>query len=117
MVIRKDLGGAMAGAMEIAALDEELGVEYGPMKIIYTTTRSGRMKQMRMLFTVATESLIPVDDAGNGVPMVMEYDYDMLMTIKETGDDVVISWPDFSQFPELPDGSTLVDPTGDITSF
>lgn len=117
MVIRKNLGGAMAGAMEIAALNEELGVEYGPMKILYTTARNGQLKKMQMLFSASVESLIPVDDAGNAVPMVMEYDYDMLMTIKETGEDVVIRWPDFSQFQELPEDGALIDPTEDVTPF
>lgn len=117
MVIRENLGGAMAGAMEIAALDEELNVEYSPIQIIYTTTRSGQLKKMQMLFSASVESLIPVDDAGNAVPMVMEYDYDMLMTIKETGDDVVIVWPDFTQFPELSADGTLVNPSENVTSF
>ncbi|MBQ7778773.1 MAG: S-layer homology domain-containing protein [Oscillibacter sp.] len=116
LVIRENLGGAMTGAMEIAALDEELGVKYGAIKSIYTI-RKGQLKKMEMVFSASVETPIPLDEAGNTIAMVMDYDYDMLMTIKKTGDDVVIDWPDFSQFQELPEGEEIVDPQEEVIQF
>ena len=66
--------------------------------IFSSVDRSGDLKSIQMTFSV--EMNVPAEEGGT--PMAMTADYDMSMTVNATGDSVRITFPDFSNFEEVP---------------
>ena len=74
------------------------GSHFGDITAIYTVDRSGDLKDIQMTYSI--EMTVPAEEGGT--PMVMTAAYDMSMTVNATGDSVRITFPDFSDFEELP---------------
>ena len=74
------------------------GSHFGDITAVYTVDRSGDLKDIQMTYSI--EMTVPAEEGGT--PMVMTAAYDMSMTVNATGDSVRITFPDFSDFEELP---------------
>ena len=100
-VIRENLGGAMAGASEITG-DDSSGMEFSAMQAAYTVNQKGQLKKIELVFSASVEEEIPIDEMGTSLPVTMDYDYDMVMTINATGKAVRIRFPSFADYIEIP---------------
>ena len=83
------------GAEETAVMMDQL--DFSDITAVYTVDRNGDLTDMAMTFSL--EMAVPV---GEGVePAAMEVSYDMDVAINALGDDVKITFPDFSGFEEV----------------
>ena len=87
-----DLG---LGAEETTAMMDQLN--FGDVTVVYTVDRNGNLTDVAMTFSM--EMTIPAEEGGT--PASMTASYDMDMTINAMGDDVRITFPDFSGFEEV----------------
>ena len=87
-----DLG---LGAEETTAMMDQLN--FGDVTVVYTVDRNGNLTDVAMTFSM--EMTIPAEEGGT--PASMTASYDMDMTINAMGDDVRITFPDFSDFEEV----------------
>ncbi len=80
---------------------QELGtIDFDKITAVYTMDAKGQMKAVSMTFSVAMTMDVPMDDGTvSAVSATMAYDMDM--TVNATGDDVKITFPDFSDFQEM----------------
>lgn len=90
------LGSDLPSAENLQAMMEMLS--FDDITAVYTVDRSGDLKDIQMTFSM--EMTVPAEEGA--APMVMTMDYDMTMTVNATGDSVRITFPDFSDFEELP---------------
>ena len=95
----KGLGSAMDAVGDL--MGQDLGsMDIGEITAVYTVDADGQMKAVSMTFSVAMELDVPMEDGTvSTVSAKMAYDTDM--TVKATGDDVKITFPDFSDFQEM----------------
>ena len=90
------LGSDLPSAENLQAMMEMLS--FDDITAVYTVDRSGDLKDIQMTYSI--EMTVPAEEGST--PMVMTAAYDMSMTVNATGDSVRITFPDFSNFEELP---------------
>lgn len=102
----KGLGSAMDAVGSLVGQD--LGTfDFDKITAVYTMDAKGQMKAVSMTFSVAMELSVPMGDGTiSTVSATMAYDMDM--TVNATGDDVKITFPDFSDFQEMDLSATNV---------
>ena len=105
MVVGENLGGALERIMALTGEELE-DAEAGEMDISELTARyvvdaSGKVKETQMVFSVAAGSDISDEETNEVTTLGLIYDYDMTVTVKATGNKVKITYPSFSDFPEV----------------
>ena len=98
--------GKMGGMMDIVTdLVGDVAVltslEVTDITATYTVGRDGVLKSARMVFSADVSMEIPDEETGIALPVSAHYDYDVTTTILATGDDVKITFPDFSNYIEI----------------
>ena len=83
------------GAEETAVMMDQL--DFSDITAVYTVDRNGDLTDMAMTFSL--EMAVPVGEDVE--PAAMEVSYDMDVAINALGDDVKITFPDFSGFEEV----------------
>ncbi len=98
-----EMGKGLGSAMDAVSgmVGQELGtIDFDKITAVYTMDAKGQMKAVSMTFSVAMTMDVPMDDGTvSAVSATMAYDMDM--TVNATGDDVKITFPDFSDFQEM----------------
>ena len=72
-------------------------LDFSDITAVYTVDRNGDLTDMAMTFSL--EMAVPVGEDVE--PAAMEVSYDMDVAINALGDDVKITFPDFSGFEEV----------------
>ena len=99
MVVSGSLGGMMDTVMSLVGQETE-GMNIGEISVAQTVSRSGELKEIRLLFSMSMKMALP-DETGTMIPITADYDYDITMGINAMGKDVKISFPSFSGFVEI----------------
>ena len=108
MVIDGRIGGMMDAVNELLEDDTAQGnIQVGDITATYVVGPDGVLKQSSLVFSCLMDMNVDMDD-GSTVPVKAAYDYNMVSTINATGNQVTISFPDFSGFVEI-DPSSLED--------
>lgn len=112
-VIDGKLGGMMTEAVQEALTatgeDAAMDMELSDITVVYTLDRSGAVKSMHMTFDMKMD--LSMDIEGETFAMDAAYAIDMDLTVKATGKDVKISFPNFSGYQEMDPGQ-LTQPAG-----
>ena len=111
MVIGENFGGAMDSVMELTG--EELdgaALDVSEMTVRYVIDRSGKVKEMQMVFSFAMGMQFPDEQTGGVMTMELIYDYDMAMKVNATGSKVKMSYPSFSDFVEVDPDALVTEP-------
>lgn len=100
------IDGGMGGMLDMVAelvgdVAEFSALEIDDITAAYTVDPTGALKAMNMVFSADVEMAIPDEESGAVIPLAAHYDYDITVNILATGDDVKITFPDFSGYAEI----------------
>jgi hypothetical protein len=101
VVIGENLGGMMESVIDLMG-EEAAGMEMNISGIsaVYTVDANGNLKKVTMVFSADMKMDLPMED-GTVLSMDAAYDYEMTMTVNAMGNNVKITYPDFSGFQEI----------------
>ena len=102
--VRKRRGQNLGALLEIFSDNESaselIRSEGGKITATYTVDSKGILKKIAMVFDATMKMEIPME-GGAAISMDVAYAYDMTMTVKATGKDVNVTFPDFSGYQEI----------------
>ena len=100
IVIGKGMNSVLEGVLGTMDGAEGPGMNFGKITAVYTVDSKGMPKKVVMQFTASMTVDVPGED-GQTVSTAVDYAYDMTMTVKATGKDVNVTFPDFSGYQEI----------------
>ena len=100
IVIGKGMNSVLEGVLGTMDGSEGPGMNFGKITAVYTVDSKGMLKKVVMQFTASMTVDVPGED-GQTVSTAVDYAYDMTMTVKATGKDVNVTFPDFSGYQEI----------------
>ena len=111
MVIGENFGGAMDSVLEMTGEElDSAALDFSEMTVRYVIDRSGKVKEMQLVFSFAAGTQFPDEQTGGMTTMELIYDYDMTMKVNATGSKVKVSYPSFSGFEEVDPNALVTEP-------
>lgn len=105
VIFSEDMGGMMDNITDMTGADEAMSMTSSPITAEYTVDAKGNLKSISMVFSATMTMAFPAED-GTTISMDLKYDYDMMIKINATGDQVKITYPDLSSAVEVVGGNS-----------
>lgn len=105
VIFSENMGGMMDNITDMTGADEAMSMTSSPITAEYTVDAKGNLKSISMVFSATMTMAFPAED-GTTISMDLKYDYDMMIKINATGDQVKITYPDLSSAVEVVGGNS-----------